>query len=214
MLSIVIPIYNIHKDIVDLTNRCLKSIKKYTKDYEIIIIDNKNGEQWKKDADIYIKNEKNNGNGAAWNQGAKLANGEYLVFSDNDIEILTPNWFKYFEEVFKNKKTGIVFPITKNKEDDDYFARLSGFFWAIKKELFNKVGKIDENFGIANFEDSDIFCRVKNLGYELTCTTKVKVKHYSRATCDRVPEVQQRYEQNEKYFFSKHPVLPLLDKVL
>lgn len=216
MLSIVIPIYNIHKDIVDLTNRCLKSIKKYTKDYEIIIIDNKNGEQWKKDADIYIKNEKNNGNGSAWNQGAMIAKGEYICFMDNDVEV-SENWSEPLIELLQNKKIAVAFPLSKNKEDDDYFERLAGFCWIVRRDIFNEInnniekGYRIQDWNLANFEDTSFFMSCKLKGYELKCSNQSKINHYSRATTSKVKEVDELYGKNEKKYFDKYKILPLLD---
>lgn len=215
-LSVIIPIYNIDPLIVNLTNRCLESIKKYTKDYEIIVVDNKNGEQWEKDADIYIKNEKNNGNGLAWQQGAKVANGEYICFMDNDVEV-SENWSEPLIGLLQDKKVAVAFPLSKNKEDDDYFERLAGFCWIIRRDLFYKINNSIEkgyriqDWGLANFEDTSFYMSCKLKRYELRCSNESKVHHWSRATTGKVKKVDELYPKNEKKYFDKYKVLPLLD---
>lgn len=209
-LSIIIPIYNIHPQIIELTNRCLKSVKKFTNNYELILIDNKDAEKWIKESDIYIKNKINNGNGSAWNQGAKLAHGQYLCFMDNDVEV-TKNWSISLIKLLKNDNIAVAFPLSKNKEDDDFFERLCGFCWFVKKDLFWKIGGIDESYGLANFEDTSFFSECKLRNYMLKCSRKSKINHWSRATCDRVKEVSKLYSINEKKYFDKYKVLPLLD---
>ena len=211
-LSIIIPIYILDGHILELTQKCLKSIEEYTNiPYELIIVDNGSiTEQFTKKADIYIRNKINVGNGKGWNQGALLATGEYLVFMDNDVEV-TEKWAEPLLEILKNKKVAVAFPMSKNKEDDDYFERLAGFCWMIRRNLFNKLGRIDESFGIANFEDTDFYMRAKSKGYQLRCSNKSKITHWSRATCDKVPEVAKLYKINEKKYFDRWGILPLLD---
>ena len=101
-LSIIIPIYILDNKLKELTYQCLESVHKYTDDCEVIIIDNKpskDTEEFRDLADIYIANEENIGNGAAWNQGAKLANGRYVCFMNNDVEV-TKNWSKDLIKIF------------------------------------------------------------------------------------------------------------------
>ena len=219
MLSIIIPIYLLNKKLERLTYQCIKSIDKYTKDFEIIIIDNKPHTEftllyervahYRKDF-THVANKKNVGIGAAWNQGVALAKGEYVCLMNNDVEV-TKDWSKDLIKILQDKRVAVVFPLTKNKEDDDYFERLAGFCWIIRKELFNQLGRIDEIFGIANFEDSDFYMRAKSKGYLLKCSNKSKIIHYSRATCDKVKEVSKLYAINEKIYFDRWKVLPLLD---
>jgi len=196
-----------------LTYECLESVHKYTDDCEVIVIDNKptkETENFRELADIYVANEVNNGNGAAWNQGAALAHGEYICLMDNDVKV-TKSWSKDLIKILKDKKVAVAFPLSKNKEDDDYFERLAGFCWIIRRDLFNKLGRIDESYGIANFEDTDFFMRAKSKGYLLKCSVKSKVDHYSRATTSKVKEVDELYPKNEKKYFDKYKVLPMLD---
>lgn len=91
MISIIIPVYNQAEHL----NKCLASIKLQTNNnYEVIIIDDgsKDGieaiiEKYKtifRSGFFYFKQE-NQGASAARNRGAKIAKGEYLIFSDADI---------------------------------------------------------------------------------------------------------------------------------
>uniref|UniRef100_A0A6M3LAC2 Putative glycosyltransferase n=1 Tax=viral metagenome TaxID=1070528 RepID=A0A6M3LAC2_9ZZZZ len=226
MLSIIIPIYILDEKLADLTYKCIESIVKYTDDYELIIIDNKpdaivNGSTSAKEftclADIYIANEKNIGNGSAWNQGASLANGKYICFMDNDVEV-HKGWAKPLLKILKeDEKVAVAFPLSKNKEDDDYFERLAGFCWVIRKNTFNKINtKIDKGYriqdwGLANFEDTSFYMSCKLKGYTLKCANNSKVDHYSRATTGKVKEVDELYKHNETKYFGKYKILPMLD---
>lgn len=217
-ISIIIPAWIIDGEILDLTKKCLHTLKEFTDTpYELIVVDNGSFhplEILDENADIFIRNKENKGNGWAWTQGAKLATGKYLLFADNDVEF-SKDWYKPLVEELQNITTGVVFPLTWNYRDQDgYNPQLSGFFWMIRKEIFDEIGEFDQAFGIANFEDSDYFKRLQNKGYELVCCSGSKIKHFSRATCDKTPEVKEIYKRNEDYYFKKHKVLPMIDRLI
>ena len=91
-----------------ILNKCLKSIEKYTSglDFEMILLDNHSTtgdtEDISKNYSFVklIKNDTNKGFAAASNQGAKLAKGEYLLFLNDDTELLENS----IEEVFRFAK--------------------------------------------------------------------------------------------------------------
>lgn len=210
-LSIIVPVLNLNKQIEDLTIACLNSIYKYTETpYEVIYIDN-GGPLITDEVNIYVKNKNNVGNGASWNQGLKLATGDYLLLIDNDTEVLKKGWEKPLIKALEDPKVGVVFPATKNRDEDDFNEKLSGFFWMMRRDTFEKIGLVDEGYGLGNFEDTDYYMRTKEAGLKLISVPETKVQHYSRATCDQMPEVQTIYQANEQKYFNKHKVLPLLD---
>ncbi len=89
-ISIVVPVFNQ----VDYTKKCVEAITRNTPDirYELIFIDNASTD----DTPAYLKslrgrtkiitNETNVGFTEACNQGARTAEGEYVVFLNNDTE--------------------------------------------------------------------------------------------------------------------------------
>lgn len=89
MISVIIPIYNVEKEL----NRCVESIinQSYT-DLEIILVDDgspdncpKICDDWvKKDQRIKIIHKKNGGLSDARNAGYKIASGKYISFIDSD----------------------------------------------------------------------------------------------------------------------------------
>lgn len=107
-VSIIILQYNG----INLVDRCLKSLKKTRyKNYEIIIVDNKSTDNSvefikKNYPEIkLIENEKNYGFAEGNNIGAKYANGEYIVFLNNDVEV-DPNWLGEIVNIMKRE--GVV----------------------------------------------------------------------------------------------------------
>jgi len=92
MISIIIPTYNQN----ELLNECIDSIRKHTKDYEIIIVDNNSAPVYDAEhlADVkltLIRNEENKGFPKAINQGVDVASGDIIVLLNNDC-IVTPYW--------------------------------------------------------------------------------------------------------------------------
>lgn len=91
MISIIVPVFNVEKYILD----CLNSIKKQTyTDFEVIIVND--GSQDKsveiinkflidnKDMRFKLYNKTNGGLSDARNYGTNLANGKYIIFLDSD----------------------------------------------------------------------------------------------------------------------------------
>lgn len=81
MISIVC-VYNDKK----ILNRVLlESLKKQNTQYELILIDNTNGE-WRSAA-------------SALNYGGRMANGEYIMFVHQDVELPSKDWLEKVEKV-------------------------------------------------------------------------------------------------------------------
>src|SRR4051794_34555648 len=97
-ISIVMPLFNK----VELTLACLRSLEETTSGeipYEVIIIDNASSDgtpellsQLEGDV-VIITNEENLGFGPACNQGASVAQGEYVLFLNNDT-VLLAGWLE------------------------------------------------------------------------------------------------------------------------
>ena len=84
-ISIIIPFYKKHETI----ERCLQSVKFSTLTYELIIVDDCSAPPFdeklkEKFPNLILVTQPNSGPGAARNKGAKIAQGEYLVFLDAD----------------------------------------------------------------------------------------------------------------------------------
>ena len=101
-VSIIIPVYNQ----VDYTIRCLGSIQRYAPQAscEIIVVDDASSDA---SAQLlsqinglhYVRNPENLGFLRTANRGAALARGRYLLFLNNDTQVL-PGWLDHLLEVF------------------------------------------------------------------------------------------------------------------
>lgn len=115
MVSIIIP----NKDEKETLGACLKSIREKTeyKNYEILIIENNSTSEeifryYKElsgDPRIRLLRWKKEFNYSAINNyGARLAKGEYLLFLNNDVTVITKGWIKEMLGVCGRKEVGAV----------------------------------------------------------------------------------------------------------
>ena len=224
-LSIITLTYNQLK----YTKKYIDSLYQYTSDFELIIIDNGSNDgtveylkSLGKNNLKLILNKENFGFSKGNNQGIEIAEGEYIGFLNNDI-LLYPNWFEECEKVFKNEKAAFVSPRHVNPYYDDtndksyikYFRKLKFskpyekhfddcVFSCVltKKEIINDVGKFDENYSPAFFEDNDYKYRAIEKGHGVYVCNTSCFFHYGSVTSVKL---NQNFERNKEYYFSKYP---------
>ncbi len=114
-VDIIIPTFNQS----EYTIRCLESIKKHTKDYRIIWIENGSEKDEvaavkkviKSMPHFAILNTENLGFVKGVNQGIASATAPFVVFLNNDTEV-THDWVEKLMSTFDNPKIGLVGCVT------------------------------------------------------------------------------------------------------
>lgn len=109
-----VSIVTVTRDQFEILGKCLKSIEKNTSglEFEMILLDNNSTTGDTEDISQkfpfvkLIKNNTNVGFAAASNQGAKLATGEYLLFLNDDTELLENSIEKTFR--FAKEKGEVI----------------------------------------------------------------------------------------------------------
>lgn len=178
-------------------------------------------------------NERNLGFAAANNQGLRLAEGAYLVLLNNDT-VVPKGWVDPLLRHLDDPQIGLVGPVTNSvgneaKIEVDYtsleqmedfaerytaghrgrifdISMLAMFCVAMRREVFKKIGFLDETFGIGMFEDDDYSRRIQLSGWRVVCAEDVFVHHYGQASFKKLiatGEYQKLWDRNQAYFESK-----------
>lgn len=218
-VSIIIPTF---QHLQDLLVPCLKTLAEFTdlSACEVIVVANgctDGTEEYVKslgapfkvisfpDAIGYTK---------ATNEGIKVSKGEFLVFYNNDNELLPQPkslWLKWLVEPFLgNPKMGVTGPLQLH---DDYADAdvIIGFCLCVSRKVMQDAmadtsGLLDEIFSPGGGEDIDLCCKVRakgyivrqvpkegKLGFSHTNTGEFPVWHKSNATFKHIEEYTRYY---------------------
>lgn len=157
-----------------------------------------------------IENSENLGFSAGCNQGMQAARGAFIMLLNNDV-VVTPEWLSGLLECFNEGNVGIVGPMTDNisgvqrwpwvasrgsAELDDFSRefrrtnryrrvpsrRVVGFCMLFRRELMDRIGQLDEQFGSGNFEDDDYCLRAALEGFQNLIAADVFIHHVGSAT--------------------------------
>lgn len=107
-VSIIIP----SRDNYDVLRRCIDSIRNKStyNNNEIIIADNGSGaytqEKYSAMADKYVYNKSEFNFSRMCNMGAEKAEGDFLLFLNDDTEVITPDWLEKIISLASLENTG------------------------------------------------------------------------------------------------------------
>ncbi len=182
---------------------------------------------------IRIKNKANLGFAAANNLGARSASGDYLVLLNNDT-IVTAGWLQgLLRHLQKDASVGMVGPVTNDignearirvnypdlagidqfaaRRAEKYYGRsfsirvLALYCAMLSKELYLRLGGLDERFRVGMFEDDDLALKIEREGLHLICAADVFVHHFHAVSFKQLPyeEMKQIFIENRKKFEDK-----------
>jgi GT2 family glycosyltransferase len=178
-------------------------------------------------------NHSNRGFAAANNQGLARTSGDILILLNNDT-IVMPGWRDALMRWLEQPGTGIVGPVTNRTCNEaqidapyrtyaelENFAiehmrsqqgraselpMLAMFCLAMRRQVFEKVGPLDEQFEVGMFEDDDYSRRVRQAGYKVVCAEDLFVHHFGQAAFGELcinDTYDAIYEANRKRFEEK-----------
>src|ERR1019366_74356 len=223
--SIIVPVFNQYV----YTKNCLKNLLSLDpKIHQIIVVndgstDETDEELLKIENENFVHyfNEKNQGFSASCNKGFENANGEIIIFLNNDIKVKETNWTDIvIETVEKNIDTivsangGFVDPMNDFKfcyetkaNDKRPINYLSGWCLAATKKTFNKLkenkykGPFSEEFGKAYFEDTNIGFLATKLGIAMK-VIDVPLIHLGRKSSAQL-DTAKLYNEARQIFIKK-----------
>ncbi|MGE5235850.1 MAG: polysaccharide pyruvyl transferase CsaB [Acidobacteriota bacterium] len=180
-----------------------------------------------------VLNDENRGFAVANNQGLSLARGEFLVLLNNDTVAPPGLLGRLVGHLNRDLSIGLLCPTTnfcgnEAKVDADYaglrglpaFAarRAQGYAGqtfeletaamycvALRREVLEKVGPLDEAYGVGMFEDDDYSRRIKLAGFRVACAEDAYVHHVGQSAFAKLPreEYEAIWKRNQAYFEAK-----------
>ncbi len=82
--------------------------------------------------------------------------------------------------------------------------RLTGFCLLARREVFERIGPLDERFGIGFFEDDDLGIRTREAGFRLLMAQDVYVHHFGNSTFKALGiDTRQKLAENFALFKGK-----------
>lgn len=181
----------------------------------------------------------NEGFAKGCNAGAAVATGDAILLLNNDT-VATPRWLEQLElALASDPSVGAVGPVTnqagygqaiettyRTMEEMERFAeaynvstpsswqerlKLIGFCLLISCAAWERVGPLDESFGIGNFEDDDWSLRARRAGYRLLLCRDTFIHHEGSASFRHQQELYRKLMRDNAVTFQHkwgfHPAI-------
>jgi GT2 family glycosyltransferase len=177
--------------------------------------------------------DRNLGFAGAVNQGLMMARGSTILFLNNDT-VVTEKWLANLLACLEaNPRHGLVGPVTNyisgdqlikttygTMEEMHRFARafnrldaskwtaterLTGFCVLMRRDVFRRIGYLDEGFEIGNCEDDDYGFRCRLLGLDLIIAKDTFIHHVGSTTIKTLTPAQfeEMYARNLAFYSGK-----------
>ena len=183
-----------------------------------------------------IRNATNRGFPAGCNQALAQARGRYLVFLNNDT-VVTEGWLEGLLAWLPRDRpeVGLVGPTTNLSGNEQEIpvayndltglmgfaqrrrqefagrgsevSKLSGFCLVARREVLERIGGLDERFGLGFCDDVDWCRRARGAGFQLILAQDVFVHHFGgRTFIDLQVDRLQQLNHNRELFQEKWAV--------
>lgn len=228
--DIIIPIWNnleYTRDCLDAL------VKHTTYPYRLILIDNASDAPTRDYLDAFereatqhgtpevtlIRNSQNLGYVKAINQGLHMSDAPYVCAFNNDT-VPTAGWLERMVDfAVGHKDVGLVNPVCGGHRDmtiDAYALKLAknkglyhevnqcqGYCMLIKREVIEKIGYLDEAFGIGGYDDTDYSMRAYKAGYRCVSIRDAYVYHREHASFNKAGNRETWVQRNRRIYYDK-----------
>jgi GT2 family glycosyltransferase len=141
---------------------------------------------------IVIESKENMGVASSWNMLCDL------IFQNHDYALILN------DDIYLGRKDWEIDNLLSNFKHDFYVTMQDWCAFILPKKTFDKVGKFDEKFYPAYYEDNDYYYRMKLKGYTYYKIPFLNPFLYkSSQTIDKAPELRKFIENNKEYYISK-----------
>lgn len=196
MISIILNCYDTQKWQRHMSMACIADIRRFTDaEVEIIIVDNDQTHRFRDDYNVLkpykiIENKVNRNVYASYNQGARLAQADKLMFIQNDVYVhercidklstYLDTWDAAFPQQIELTREAIKHLYSlKDGEMAEFGWRDAGLL-AITREAFDKIGGWDERYHNL-LGEAGMFKKFNDFGVNWTDRTNAIVTHIKAA---------------------------------
>jgi GT2 family glycosyltransferase len=214
--SIILPSYTITKEHKEVLKRALASLQDaMSLNTELILIDDGSifdiSDLYEQGPHKVIIHRRNSGIATSWNDGLKLARGEYIAIINDDITVEI-GWLDKlrqaleFEDEYMVSAPGVSGGENGIGIEEDY-QWFPGYCFMLKQDTVDKIGLFDEQFSPFNYEDTDYWTRVLKTGGKLVRNYSTTITHKEgdvlhSLNYDKVDQI------NKQKFIEKHGFNP------
>jgi GT2 family glycosyltransferase len=164
----------------------------------------------------------NRGVAPGWNAAARAATGAVLVFANDDVE-LGPGSLALLADVLRARpEAGVVGPVGTHWDTDRWEHRefidlrgrasgeveecdvVSGFLFAVRREVYNAVGGFDEAYAPASWEEVDFDQAVRAQGLKCYAVAGVEAPHEWGISARQKPWARVRWGGRSELLWSIH----------
>ena len=170
-----------------------------------------------------LRNAQNLGFIKAVNQGILAAGSPWICLLNNDT-IVTAGWLaEMIRTAESDPKIGLVNPTSnclgypsQGRSPEEIARLLSGqrgksaplttalgFCLLARRELFDRIGLLDERFGMGNFDDDDLTLRVREIGLRPVRAAAAYVHHEGKVSFKKIAGWKEAFKKNKILFEQK-----------
>jgi GT2 family glycosyltransferase len=181
----------------------------------------------------FLVNDANLGFAAANNQALKQASGDILILLNNDT-LVSKGWVTGLVRHLQDLNIGLVGPTTnrlgneaeietsyrnygefeefagtvaKRSDEERFDIRIGSMFClAMRRNTFERLGPLDEQFGIGMLEDDDYSMRARAAGLRVICAENLFVHHFGSASIGKLAasgEYGKLFHTNRRHWEAK-----------